>query len=170
MGFDEDVGGTFFILNDLQDEYRDSPGTVVAADFYHANSLLPLSDSEILEQVQRNMAKCVPEFANAELEYGAVLRVPQAVTHFSPGSNRWMPTQETPIPNVFMSGDWVKNVPHGANGLSQERALVTGYRAANMVIDELAMGEPKEILQVEEDEEHVKVARDITKQITSALP
>ena len=149
------------------------------------------------------MAKCVPEFANAELEgsiscyecfldcqlllcaggdggseyssalfrqYGAVLRVPQAVTHFSPGSNRWMPTQETPLPNVFMSGDWVKNVPHGANGLSQERALVTGYRAANMVIHELAMGEPKEILQVEEDEEHVKVARNITKQITSALP
>ncbi len=26
----------------------------------------------------------------------------------------------------FMAGDWVKGVPHGANGLSQERAYVTG--------------------------------------------
>mmetsp|Transcript_13605 Transcript_13605/g.49465 ORF Transcript_13605/g.49465 Transcript_13605/m.49465 type:complete len:454 (-) Transcript_13605:248-1609(-) len=168
--FDQDVGGTFFILNDLQDEYRDSEGTVVAADFYHANSLLPLSDADILAKVQRNMAKCVPEFADAKLEHGAVLRVPQAVTHFSPGSNRWMPTQETPIPNAFMSGDWVKQVPHGANGLSQERALVTGYRAANMVIEELGVGVPKEILQVEEDEDHVKLARRLTKDLTEVLP
>ena len=49
----------------------------------------------------------------------AVLRFPQAVTHFSPGSHASRPLQQTSFRNVFMAGDWVKGVPHGANGLSQ---------------------------------------------------
>lgn len=49
----------------------------------------------------------------------AVLRFPKAVTHFSPGSYSSRPLQTTSLPNVFMAGDWVKGVPHGANGLSQ---------------------------------------------------
>lgn len=49
----------------------------------------------------------------------AVLRFPKAVTHFSAGSYSSRPLQTTSLPNVFMAGDWVKGVPHGANGLSQ---------------------------------------------------
>ena len=37
----------------------------------------------------------------------SVVRIAQGVTHFSPGSYESMPTCETPIPNMFMSGDWV---------------------------------------------------------------
>ena len=51
----------------------------------------------------------------------AVLRFPKAVTHFSAGSYSSRPLQTTSLPNVFMAGDWVKGVPHGANGLSQVR-------------------------------------------------
>ena len=93
----------------------------------------------------------------------AVLRFPRAVTHFSPGSAKWRPTQacaagpgemaccgstgwcslrfgpavhrlplqhptlscspdvpqETSFGNLWLAGDWVKGVQHGANGLSQ---------------------------------------------------
>lgn len=34
-----------------QDEYRDEPFTVLEADFYGANSLLPLSDEELVAKV-----------------------------------------------------------------------------------------------------------------------
>ena len=54
-----------------------------------------------------------------QVEDSAVLRFPQAVTHFSPGSYASRPLQTTSFTNVFMAGDWVKGVPHGANGLSQ---------------------------------------------------
>ena len=33
---------TYFNLTDLQDEYKDEPGTVIAADFYGASRLLAL--------------------------------------------------------------------------------------------------------------------------------
>lgn len=47
----------------MQDEYRDTEGSVVAADFYHASELLPLSDEEIVERVhQTYLSTCVPEF------------------------------------------------------------------------------------------------------------
>ncbi len=52
-----------------------------------------------------------------------VLRFPKAVTHFSPGSHASRPRQQTSFGNVFIAGDWVRDLDHGANGLSQERAL-----------------------------------------------
>ena len=58
-----------------------------------------------------------------QVEDSAVLRFPQAVTHFSPGSYASRPLQTTSFTNVFMAGDWVKGVPHGANGLSQVSML-----------------------------------------------
>ena len=48
-----------------------------------------------------------------------MIRAPRAVTHFSPGSYASRPTQVTGLDNLFLAGDWVKGVPHGANGLSQ---------------------------------------------------
>lgn len=54
---------------------------------------------------------------------------------------------------------------HGANGLSQERAYVTGLSAANLVMQRLGEGTPARILDVEPDEPHIKFARDAMKQL-----
>ncbi|PNH05243.1 Phytoene dehydrogenase, partial [Tetrabaena socialis] len=121
-GFEATAGATFFNLNDLQDEYRDEPGSVIAADLYHANMLLPLSDEAIIERMVSHITACEPGFSGAKVIDSIVLRYPKAVTHFSPGSYPHRPFQATTIPNVVMAGDWVKGVPHGANGLSQVRA------------------------------------------------
>ena len=40
---------------------------MIAADFYHANELLPLSDDEIVQRVHRNLAICEPAFADAKV-------------------------------------------------------------------------------------------------------
>lgn len=41
-----------------------------------------------------------------------------------------MPTATTPLANTFMAGDWVRQGPgtHGAKGLCQEKAYVTGLQ------------------------------------------
>lgn len=58
-----------------------------------------------------------------------------------------------------MAGDWVRGLDHGANGLSQERAYITGLTAANLVIRGLSHGVPATIIPVEADEPHVVAAK-----------
>ena len=51
----------------LQDEFKTEPGTVIAADFYHSNTLMPLSDAEIINRVKRNIDTCEPIFKTAKV-------------------------------------------------------------------------------------------------------
>lgn len=46
-----------------------------------------------------------------------------------------MPSTLTSLAGVYMAGDWLAQGPgtHGAKGLSQEKAYVTGLQAGNQV-------------------------------------
>jgi uncharacterized protein with NAD-binding domain and iron-sulfur cluster len=156
FGFDATTGWTFFDLNALHDEYRDEPGSVVEVDFYHANQFLPLGDREIVDIVQGYLATCVSDFRAAKVIDSSVIRLPRAVTHFSPGSYQYLLPRNTSFPNVFMSGDWIVN-RHGS--WSQEKAFVTGLEAANEVISHFTYGNRARILPIEADEPHIQAAR-----------
>jgi len=158
FGFDKTTGWTFFDLNAIHDEYKNEPGTVVEVDFYHANQFIALENQEIIAIVQRYLATCVPDFANAKVIDSSVIRLPQAVTHFSPGSYQNMLPAKTSFSNLFMSGDWITS-RHGS--WSQEKAFVTGLEAANLVVSYLGEGAQANILPVEADEAHIQVARNI---------
>lgn len=128
-GFEPDAGGTFFDLNALQDEFAGEAGSVVEVDIYHANRLLPLADEDVIDRVlNRYLAGCEPAFRGAGVVDASVLRFKGAVTLFGPGSHQHMPETATSLRNVFMAGDWLRQGPgaHGARGLSQEKAYVTG--------------------------------------------
>ena len=156
FGFHQTTGWTFFDLNYLQDEYRNEPGSVVEVDYYHANQLLPLSDEQILPLVQRDLAGCISAFGEANILDHAVVRISQGVSHFSPGSYRYLLPVTTSVSNLFMSGDWIVT-RHGS--WSQEKAYVTGLEAANRVIAQLGHGDPAEIIPVVPDELHIQAAR-----------
>lgn len=158
FGFDDTTGWTFFDLNALQDEYRDEPGTVVEVDFYHANQFIPLDDKDIISIVHRYLTTCVPGFYDAKVVDSSVIRLPQAVSHFAPGSYRHMLPARTSFANVFMSGDWIIT-RHGS--WSQEKAFVTGLEAANMAISYLGEGQLANILPVEADEVHIQALRQL---------
>lgn len=170
FGFDATTGWTFFDLNDLHDEYRNEPNTVVEADFYHANQLLPMTDEQIIDKVHRDLATCIPAFGAAKIIDSSVIRVKEGVTHFFPGSYQYLLSAQTDIPNLYMSGDWIVT-RHGS--WSQEKAYVTGLEAANLVIDRFGMGTKANIIPVEADEPHIQVARTINqtvKNLTQFLP
>ena len=160
FGFHPTTGWTFFDLNTLHDEYWNEPGTVVEVDFYHANQLLPLEDEAIIPMVQRDLAACVPEFRDTQVIDHSVIRLPQAVSHFAPGSYRYLLPAATSFKNVFMSGDWIVN-RHGS--WSQEKAYVTGLEAANKAIDYLGHGSKAKILPIQSDEPHIQVARTLNR-------
>ncbi len=166
FGFHPTTGWTFFDLNALHDEYRDEPGTVVEADYYHANQLLALDDDQVLRQVQRDLAGCIPAFGEAKIVDHAVVRIPQGVTHFAPGSYRYLLPATTSFENLFMAGDWIVT-RHGS--WSQEKAYVTGLEAANKVISTLGQGQPAEILPVIPDEPHIQVMRSVNRFVRQGL-
>ena len=158
FGFQPTTGWTFFDLNTLHDEYRDTPGSVIEVDYYHANQLLPLDNDEILPIVQSNLAGCIPDFQKAKIVDASVIRLPQAVSHFAPGSYQYLLPGQTSFDNLFMGGDWIMN-RHGS--WSQEKAYVTGLEAANQVINRFHIGRPANILPVVPDELHIQVARQL---------
>ncbi|NEP12326.1 MAG: FAD-dependent oxidoreductase [Symploca sp. SIO2C1] len=162
FGFSPTTGSTFFDLNTLQDEYRDEPGSVVEADFYHGNQLLSLSDEAIVSMVHEKLATCVPDFREAKVIDSSIIRVSQGVTHFFPGSYQYLLPAQTCFNNVFLSGDWIIN-RHGS--WSQEKAYVTGLEAANLVIEYLEDGEKADIIPVEPDEPHIELARSLNRSI-----
>ena len=166
FGFHPTTGWTFFDLNALHDEYRDEPGTVVEADYYHANQLLALDDDQVLRQVQQDLAGCIPAFGEAKIVDHAVVRIPQGVTHFAPGSYRYLLPATTSFDNLFMAGDWIVT-RHGS--WSQEKAYVTGLEAANRVITALGQGQPAEILPVIPDEPHIQVMRAVNRFVRQGL-
>ncbi|MEL6157590.1 MAG: FAD-dependent oxidoreductase [Cyanobacteria bacterium J06554_11] len=156
FGFHQTTGWTFFDLNALHDEYKNELGSVVEVDYYHANQLLNLSDDQVLPLVQKNLEGCIPAFGEAKITDHSVVRIRQGVSHFSPGSYRYLLPSTTSFKNVYMSGDWIVT-RHGS--WSQEKAYVTGLEAANRVIADLGTGYPADIIPIIPDEPHIQAAR-----------
>lgn len=165
----ETCGATYFNLNQGDDD----EATAISADFYGASALLPLSDDEIIAKVHHNVCQCDPVFKDAKIVDTAVVKFPNAVTHFSPGSLRSRPDQTTSFENIIIAGDYVKNVPHGANGLSQERAWVTGLRAANLILGKafgMSDESQAEIVPSYQDEPYIALLKDLNKAVSNLNP
>jgi uncharacterized protein with NAD-binding domain and iron-sulfur cluster len=179
------AGGTFFMLNQLQKESEDylwggeePQGSVVACDFYNAGALMSLSNEKIIDILMQDLLpEAVPEFRSARVVDSWVGKFPGAVSFFSPGSfDRRPPMQGAPeIRTIKFAGDWVRmgDLEHGAKGLCQERAYVSGIQAANLLLDEV-VGKSRThkhpVLPVREDEAQFRAGIAMNKQVMQFLP
>lgn len=179
------AGGTFFMLDQLQKDSEDSlwggevpQGSVLACDFYNSGALMSLSDEKIIEILMKDLLpEAVPEFRTAKVVDSWVGKFPGTVSFFSPGSfDRRPPLQGAPeIPTIKCAGDWVRmgELEHGAKGLCQERAYVSGIQAANILLDEV-VGKSRlykhPVLPVREDEAQFQAGVALNKQVMQFLP
>lgn len=183
-------GGTFFMLDQLQENNpalwgddvtnvdvngnsTDSTprGSVVACDFYNAGALLSLSDSDITDVLTKELLpSAVSQFADAILVDSWVGRYPGTVSWFAPGSYDKRPPLEGAgadvLPNVKCAGDWVRmgELEHGAKGLCQERAYVSGLQAANSLLGNNE-GEEHEVIDVREDEAQFRLGMELNRKV-----
>lgn len=149
------AGGTFFMLDQLQSDSLDllwgnsgnestttmRKGSVVACDFYNAGALITLPDDELVRILMDDLLpSAVPAFQNAKVLDQWVGRYPGVVSWFAPGTFTKRPplhgAGREVLPNVKCAGDWVRlgDREHGAKGLCQERAYVTGLEAGNALL------------------------------------
>lgn len=176
FGFPEHASGTgwtYFNLNEIHDEFRDCPRTVIECDFYHANQYIAMPDEDVIAEVKNMLEIAEPSFKNAVVDDYTVVRIPRGVTHFRSGSYQDFLSGVTELMNVFAAGDWIKGSSHAS--FSQEKAYVTGIEAANMAMSHLGYGEEShaKIISLEADEPHILIARFFQNQLkrsVSALP
>ncbi|KAL6209206.1 hypothetical protein ACLB2K_020149 [Fragaria x ananassa] len=159
-GFDDSFGWSFFDLNAIHDDHKDSTETVLQADFYRANELLVLTDKQIVAKVTSYLSNCIKDFENATVINKEIGRFPKSSTHFFPGSYKYMIRGSTSFPNLFMAGDWIIT-RHGS--WLQEKSYVTGLEAANRSVDYLEEGSFAKIIPVEEDEPHIQTLRSLNR-------
>merc|ERR1711935_1270412 len=114
-----------------------------------------MSDDDIIHKVKNELntilgSSCI----QAEVIDAAIIRLPQSVNWYYPGSYSNMPDmRSSSIRNVYFAGDIVRT-RHGS--WSQEKAYVTGIEAANAIIDR----NPKHgIIPLDPEEFHVTLGR-----------
>ena len=157
----------------------------MACDFYNAGGLMSLSDDAIVKILTEDLLpSAVSKFADAKLVDSWVGKYGGVVSWFSPGSYALRPPLEGAgadvLPNVKCAGDWVRmgEREHGAKGLCQERAFVSGLEAANALLrDTTDESEGSgggyrahEVLAVREDETAVKLGMEVNRKVMQFLP
>jgi uncharacterized protein with NAD-binding domain and iron-sulfur cluster len=168
-GFDDGVGMTLFDITTLHGPNatttQNAPGSVIEVDYYHANTILLMSDNDIVTKVKKDLDTMLGySCQQATVVDAAIVRLPQAVNWYFPGSYADMPdVKSASLSNVYFAGDIVRT-RHGS--WSQEKAYVTGLEAANLIL-----GRPIDhgVLPVAADEVHVKFGKDLFALVRSVL-
>jgi len=92
------------------------------------------TDKEIVEATMKDLERLFPteiaaDGSKAQLLKSAVVKVPRSVYAAIPGRNKYRPSQETPISNFVLAGDWTSQKFLG----SMEGATLGGKLAAEVV-------------------------------------
>merc|ERR1712054_408810 len=109
------------------------------------------SDEEIIEATMKELERLFPleiaaDGSKAKLLKYAVVKTPRSVYAAIPGRNKYRPSQETPIPNFTLAGDWTSQKFLG----SMEGAVLGGKLAAEVVAARAKGLETKGIKEVQE--------------------
>jgi zeta-carotene desaturase len=129
-----------WMFNKTQDFAREHPGTYMGLVVSASRDWLPRPRRELLEIAEREIREAFPGTAGARITRSAVIKEARATFSAAPGVDRLRPPPETPIPNLFLAGDWVQN----GWPATMEAAVRSGYQAAERVLR--AEGRPEPLL------------------------
>lgn len=123
-----DLNTDFYDLSNIR---RQAPGapSLIASNAIHAHEAWDWSDERIVEQTRREVAQFAPVAARAALRHARVHRIPMAIACPVPGSERLRPENRTPVPGLWLAGDWTAT----AIPCSMESAARSGALAAEAV-------------------------------------
>eukprot|EP00986_Skeletonema_menzelii_P012436 scaffold6877_cov135-Skeletonema_menzelii.AAC.2 len=96
-------------------------------------------DSEIIDATMKELARLfpteigddAPDNKRAKVTKSTVVRVPRSVYAAVPGRNKFRPSQQTPIDNFILAGDYASQKYLG----SMEGAVLSGKLAAEVICD-----------------------------------
>ena len=106
-----------------------------------SHALVQRSRQEIIDLCLAELRQVLPESREATLIKATVVKETAATFSPQPGSDRWRPSQRTPLCNLFLAGDWT------ATGwpATMEGAVRSGYLAAEAILSDC--GERKRLVK-----------------------
>jgi zeta-carotene desaturase len=129
-----------WMFNKTEDFARGDGGTYMGLVVSASWDWLRRSRGEILDIAESEVRDAFPETAGARVVKSAVIKEAKATFSAVPGIDDLRPTSETPIPNLFLAGDWIRN----GWPSTMEAAVRGGYIAAERVLE--AEGRPETVL------------------------
>ena len=108
-------------------------------------------DEEIIAATMGELERLFPleiaaDGSKAKLLKSVVVKTPRSVYSATPGRNKFRPSQETPIPNFVLAGDYTSQKFLG----SMEGAVLSGKLAAEVCADKAAGAPTKGIKAVQQ--------------------
>jgi 15-cis-phytoene desaturase len=110
--------------------YPASEGSRLSVIVSPADGLLFASDESLVQRVLDSLSKVVPGIRDAQVRKSVVLKHPKHLVRPLPGAMSRRPVQATPVPNLFLAGDWTQQPFFG----SQEGAVRGGKACAEAIL------------------------------------
>jgi len=104
-------------------------------------SLASRPRQDIIAQCLEELRNVLPATREATLLKGTVVKEMSATFSPVPGSDRWRPAQKSPLPGLFLAGDWTST----GWPSTMEGAVRSGYLAAEAILSDAGM--PRKLLQ-----------------------
>jgi zeta-carotene desaturase len=132
---------TQWIFNKSRLTERPDQGRYLQSVISASYGLVERSRQEIINLCLGELREALPESREARLLKATVVKETAATFSPQPGADRWRPSQRTPLPNLFLAGDWT------ATGwpATMEGAVRSGYLAAEAILS--GCGETKGLLK-----------------------
>jgi squalene-associated FAD-dependent desaturase len=123
---------TQWIFNKSRVNADSGQGRYLQAVISASYGLVDRSRQEIINLCLGELRQVLPEAEKARVIKATVVKETAATFSPQPGSDRWRPSQRTPVPNLFLAGDWT------ATGwpATMEGAVRSGYLAAEAILSD----------------------------------
>jgi uncharacterized protein with NAD-binding domain and iron-sulfur cluster len=105
-------------------------GSRISATITPADEYLSWTDAALVELTLRDLARVQPEVRQARVVKSVVLKHAKHLIRPLPGAMSARPVQATPVPNLFLAGDWTQQDYFG----SQEGAVRGGRACADAIL------------------------------------
>jgi uncharacterized protein with NAD-binding domain and iron-sulfur cluster len=116
--------------------YPYAGGSRISATISPADSYLSWPDAELVRFTVETLGTVQPEVREARVVKSVVLKHEKHLVRPAPGAMSARPTQATPVPNLFLAGDWTQQDYFG----SQEGAVRGGRACAEQIIRAFGLG------------------------------
>lgn len=109
---------------------QDGPGQYIDISLSGAHNFVDRPTSEIVDLFRKEMDALFPAARGAELSRALVVKQREATFAAVPGTRALRPSQRTPIPNLFLAGDWTDT----GWPATMESAVRSGRQAAGAAV------------------------------------